>query len=385
MGTHQGILKMNEFFNLKMSSEIDNIKIVTIYQGNFGNKEAFKGIELTLKSLGYTSNSNLETLINLYEAIRSGRLDDKTLSKVIGGSNYLTSWNSIKTVYNVFYKIIDSGNKISFSDRTRYNELFCIYLDGRVVIKTNKFKNDINNQIYREVIQQLINSGIFMIKTIDLKVDQSDLYQVIYENDKKTISNLNSRGYSLFSIASYFYEKNQSLTPFPFLNSWGNLNFFKALMSSRLFERNVPDEIKNKIPDKITFWSVLSEQSLLTNKVLNIDPRRKIVNQVINEALNSEAEEYLKELLYKIKLIQSKKSEETYRLNTTNNPYKEIVKILKSLLEKGNTKLPSKEQIVSAMRLQFILAKIKDYDFSSKRKDHLILDKDTRKRVFDIL
>ena len=58
---------------------------------------------------------------------------------------------------------------------------------------------------------------------------------------------------------------------------------------------------------------------------------------------------------------------------------------LKDNLSKLYIKVPTNEDLVSAIKRVVLLTRIKDIDFSSKRKDHLILDKESRERIFSTL
>lgn len=375
MTTHPGILAFNEFLNLRMSSDTDNIRAIYYFNSRFASKELFNAMKKVITKLGYKVDTNLGTLQAFYMAIRDNQIDKASVSFN----------NNLKLLYEALSKVLGTGHKISFSDRTRYGELFCIYTTDKVEIKTNTIDSKSASNLYNQVIKLFVSSGLIHQPVIQVKPYAADVYNIIFNNLKKTIDTSNKRGYSPFAIACYIQEKNKSYFPKPFMHHWSNLNFFKALMSSELFERNVSAELKSQTPSNIDYWTVLSEQSLLTGKVMNIDSRRKAINLIINEALDSEGNAFIKQVLYNVKLAQSSGPEETFDIGTTNNLYKDTNKIFKELINKNLTPIPSKEDLLYAIQIQFRNARIKDYDFSLKRKDHLILNKLTRKRIFDIL
>ena len=375
MTTHSGILKLNEFLNLKMTKDIDNIRSTYLYKSIFINSKLFNQLrEFLVKNKLSKPDSNLNMIASFYYTIKSNKVD----------------YNMIKTpellsLYKILYKIINSNNKISFSSRVRYGELFAIYSEQELIIKTNKLTINQFINFQKEIIKPLIDNKILSIIDLQVKIESSDLYKKIFENTKKTISHLNSRKYSSFAIASWLYYCNSKIISKPFLYNWSNYNFFKALITTKLFINEVPQDIKDQIPKDIDFWSILSESSLLTGKVTNIDSRRRLINTIINGALNSEGEYYISQFLNHIKLVQSNNPITPFKVINYDEAYKESTNYIKNLIKSLSPGLGSKEDLIQAIKFQFFKSKILGYDFSSKRKDHLILNNSTKKRLFDIL
>lgn len=376
--THPGILKINELFNSKLSKEISNIRSSVDYQANFGNAKLFKAIKEELTKVGYTDISGqLDTLFCIIDSIKSRFIQVQDIQN-----------SEVRNVFGAFRKLISFG-KISFDDRVRRDLLMCIYLDKEHVnFKTNFLKLEHHKEIFNEFISILASKGLIIIDKILYKIDSADLFQQVYNNAKSVITNMNSRGMSTFAIACYFWIKNRDFLPKPFLQNWSNLNFMKAVISTIAFETSASEEIKEKILEvdkQFTFWTVLSEQSLMTGKVENVDKNRKELNQIINQVLNAEGEEFIREYLRKIKLIQAS----TAIAGEINNPkkwlsnfYKELEQVIRNELREKTTEVPAKELIIEAIKYQFMISRIIGIDFSSKRKDHLVLDKNTKQRVF---
>ena len=173
----------------------------------------------------------------------------------------------------------------------------------------------------------------------------------------------------------------------PFLLSWTNLDFINALKKTSLFDIQANEDIKKKLDIPRTYWTVLSETSLMTGNVANINPERKEMNKLINQILNNEGEKYIKEYLKSLKLIQSSNEiieEFDGEITNANGLFKHIENSIKRNLIDKTTTIPSKELIIEAIKYQFMISRVTDIDFSSKRKDHLILDKGTRQRIFEI-
>lgn len=378
--THPGILKINELFNSKLSKEISNIRSSVDYQANFGNAKLFKAIKEELTKVGYNDISGqLDTLFCIIDSIKSRFIQVQDIQNP-----------EVRTIFSAFRKLISFG-KISFDDRVRRDLLMCIYLDKEHVnFKTNFLKLEHHKEIFNEFISILANKGLIIIDKILYKIDSADLFQQVYNNAKSVITNMNSRGMSTFAIACYFWIKNRDFLPKPFLQNWSNLNFMKAVISTIAFETSANEEIKEKILEadkRFTFWTVLSEQSLMTGKVENVDKNRKELNQIINQVLNAEGEEFIREYLRKVKLIQAS----TAIAGEINNPkkwlsnfYKELEQAIRNELREKTTEVPTKELIIEAIKYQFMISRIIGIDFSSKRKDHLVLDKNTKQRVFEL-
>lgn len=111
------------------------------------------------------------------------------------------------------------------------------------------------------------------------------------------------------------------------------------------------------------------------------------MNKLINQILNSEGEKYIKEYLKNLKLVQTGNDFAEHLDVEITNPqgiFKNIENILKNRLMGSTTTIPSKEIIIETIKYQFMLSRVTDIDFSSKRKDHLILDKGTRQRIFEV-
>ncbi|MBQ3422131.1 MAG: hypothetical protein IJH34_10785, partial [Romboutsia sp.] len=273
--THPGILKINELFNNKLSKEISNIKITADYIGNFGNANLFNAIREELVRVGYNDiNGQLDTLFCIIDSIKHDQVKISTIKNV-----------EVKTIFNAFSKLLSFG-KVSFDSRVRRDLLMCIYLDNEHVhFETNFLKLDQHKQIANEFISILVKKGLFIQKTIRCRIETSDLYQQIYDNAKSVITNMYSRGISVFAIACYFWFKNQDFIPKSLLYNWSNSNFIEALMTTPLYESTASQEIKdrlNELDKEFTFWTVLSEISLLTGKVQNINKQRKELNSIIN-------------------------------------------------------------------------------------------------------
>ena len=165
------------------------------------------------------------------------------------------------------------------------------------------------------------------------------------------------------------------------------MDFINALKKTSLFDMQVSENIKNKLDVPRTYWTVLSEISLMTGNVANINPERKEMNKLINQILNSEGEKYIKEYLKSLKLVQSSNEiidEFSGEITNANGLFKHIETIIRNSLTDRTTTIPSKEIIIEAIKYQFMISRITNVDFSSKRKDHLILDKGTRQRIFEI-
>lgn len=386
--THPSVLKINEFFNSKLSKEVSNIKVSVTYKGNFTNQYLFQTLRKIVKQAGYTDvKGQLDTIFCIVDGIRSKQLTQETIAKALTGTE--KTYQDASWICTAFYELLKLG-KVSFDDRVRRDILMCIYLDKvHVNFKTNFLKLDQQKKIFTDVIEVLINRGLIQVANIEYKIDSVDLYQQVYNNAKSVITNMNSRGMSLFAIACYFWLRNRSFISKPFMYSWSNLNFMRGIISTLIFEQTASENIKEKIAkvNHFTFWTVLSEISLLTGKVENFDKNRKELNQIINKVLNAEGEQYIKDYLRKLKYVQST----TPISGVINNPkgffksfYKELEQTLKNELNDKTTKVPSKEEIVEAIKYQFMISRIIGVDFSSKRKDHLVLDKDTKQRVFEV-
>lgn len=383
--THPGILKLNEFFNNKLSKNIDNIKISLTYKANFANKSLFDLLRKILYEVGYKDiNGQIDTIFCLVDALQHNYLTEDKIRENIK-NNKLKS--SAEAVINAFKELIKLG-KISFDSRIRRDILMCIYLDSNNVnFKTSSLKTNQQKIIYEKFINILIKTQLILLRGGIIKIDTADLYQQIYENAKSVITNMNSRGMSTFAIACYFWMNNREYTPKPFLLSWTNLDFINALKKTSLFDIQANEDIKKKLDTPRTYWTVLSETSLMTGNVANINPERKEMNKLINQILNSEGEKYIKEYLKSLKLIQSSNEiieEFDGEITNANGLFKHIENSIKRNLIDRTTTIPSKELIIEAIKYQFMISRVTDIDFSSKRKDHLILDKGTRQRIFEI-
>lgn len=383
--THPGILKLNEFFNNKLSKNIDNIKISLTYKANFANKSLFDLLRKILYEVGYKDiNGQIDTIFCLVDALQHNYLTEDKIRENIK-NNKLKS--SAEAVINAFKELIKLG-KISFDSRIRRDILMCIYLDSNNVnFKTSSLKTNQQKIIYEKFINILIKTQLILLRRGTIKIDTADLYQQIYDNAKSVITNMSSRGMSNFAIACYFWLNNRDYIPKPFLLSWSNMDFINALKKTSLFDAQANETIKNKLTTPRQYWSVLSEQSLMTGKVANINQDRKEMNKLINQILNNEGERYIKEYLKSLKLIQSSNEIVDHVYKEDTNPsglFKNVELVIKNSLRERTTTIPSKEIIIEAIKYQFMISRVTDIDFSSKRKDHLILDKGTRQRIFEL-
>lgn len=383
--THPGILKLNEFFNNKLSKNTDKIKISLNYKANFANKPLFDLLRKILAEVGYTDiQGQIDTLFCLIDSLQHNLLlEDKIKTTIKNSKNK----SSAEAVINAFKELIKLG-KISFDNRIRRDIMMCIYLDSNNVnFKTSPLKINQQKTIYEKFINILIKTNLILIRNMEIKLDTADLYQQIYENAKSVITNMNSRGMSTFAIACYFWMNNRDYTPKPFLQNWSNTDFINAIKRTTQFETQANNIIKDRLSVPRQYWSVLSETSLMTGNVANINPDRKEMNKLINQILNSEGEKYIKEYLKSLKLIQSSTEALFHLPGDITNPqglFKNIEGIIQNTLRERTTEVPSKEPIIEAIKYQFMISRITDVDFSSKRKDHLILDKGTRQRIFEI-
>ena len=106
---------------------------------------------------------------------------------------------------------------------------------------------------------------------------------------------------------------------------------------------------------------------------------------IINKVLNSEGEEYIREYLKYLKLVGSRNPLSSGVIVADKNVLKLVEQNLQKQLRERSTQIPTKEEILKAIKYQFMISRVLDIDFSSKRKDHIVFDKANRKRVFDIL
>ena len=373
--THATILKINELFNSKLTKNIADIKIALDYRLNFIDANLFNEIRTVLAKAGYTDiQGQLDTLFCIVDSIKHNIVKIENINN-----------SKVREVFNCFKKLLSLGI-ISFDSRIRRNILVCIYLsDQRVHIKTNFIKLEQQRELYNAVLNTLFKL-ILIVRSIEIKIDPVDLFSRVYDNSKQVITNMNSRGISIFAIACHFWMNNQSLIPKPFMHSWSNKDFIKTIMSYPEYE-SLSDEMKQKLVNITNFWSVLSDSSLMTGKIQNVDKNRKEFNQLINQILNSVGEKYIKDYLKYIKLV-SVSTPITTEINNPklffNNFIKEIEKTIKQKIEENTVKVPTKELIVEAIHYQFMISRVFGVDFSQQRKDHLILDKDTRRRVFEL-
>ena len=383
--THPGILKINEFFNNKLSKNTDHIKIYLSYKANFANKPLFDIIRKILIEVGYKDISGqIDTLFCLIDSLQHNYLTDDKIKEITKNSKLRSS---VESIIRAFKELIKLG-KISFDSRVRRDIMMCIYLDStNVNFKTTLLKINQQKILYEKFLNVLIKNQMIILRDVELKIDTADLYQQIYENAKSVITNMNSRGMSTFAIACYFWMNNRDYTPTPFLKNWSNTDFINAIKKTNLFDIQASDTIKNKLSTPRIYWSVLSETSLMTGNVANINPDRKEMNKLINQILNSEGEKYIKEYLKSLKLIQSSNEITDHVYADDSNPsglFKNIELVIKNSLRERTTTIPSKEIIIEAIKYQFMISRVTDIDFSSKRKDHLILDKSTRQRIFEL-
>lgn len=371
MSTHRSILRLYEFLNRKMNTDTETILAQNIYECNFSNDKLFKKLHRITKIEG----SNYMAIATFYDLIRTGQYTEDQAKK---------AGTDVYQVFKAFNNVYISGNKISFSDRMRHNELFCMYLDGKVIIKTNRMKLNSCGKVFLNAISLLIAAGLIVVNKCYLKIDITSFYQKLYENHKKVIENLSKRGIKPFSIACYLYKNHRDIIKKPFMYNWSGLNFFRAIRSSKAFEDQIPEDLKKQIPDT-NYWTVLSISSLMTGKIKNIDKRRKAVNQLINSALDSEGVYFLKDYLTVLKLVKNNTIERSIEINNIKNVAKENELKIKELLANKNSQIPTNEQVEEAIKFQFMISRILDVDFSSNRKDHLVLFKENKQRLFDIL
>lgn len=381
--THEGILKVNEFFNNKLAKATDNIRISITYIGNFGNQNLFQNLRKVIRRIGYEDvKGQIDTLYCLVDSIKRDDISDAIVTAALSGSS--KSYLPVKDTIEAF-KDTMSQFKITFDDRLRRDNGIALYLTStHFCIKTNFYTVSQHRDLYKKFIKLLISIGLFIPKEVEYKIDSADLYHQVYNNAKSVISNMNSRGMSIFAIACYFWLVNKKFTPKPFMNEWSGVNFIQALITTPLYKNEADERVKTALKNK-PYWTVLSETSLLTGKIANIDERRKALNTIINKVLNSQGEEYIKHFLKQLKLVGSQNPIASQTISIQKDPFRTIEKSLQEELKSKSTKIPSKEEILLAIKYQFMISRVLDIDFSSKRKDHIVFDKATKKRVFDIL
>lgn len=381
--THEGILKVNEFFNNKLAKATDNIRISITYIGNFGNQSLFQNLRKIVKRAGYTDvKGQIDTLYCIVDGLKNGEINDAIVTAALSGNS--KTYLPAKDVIGVFKNMLSRG-KLTFDDRVRRDNAIALYLtSSNFCMRTNFYTLAQHREFYKTFINPLISLGLFICKEVEYKIDSADLYHQVYNNAKSVITNMNSRGMSLFAIACYFWAINRSFTPKPFMHHWSSLNFMQALISTPIFKAEANDVLKTALVDK-PYWTVLSELSAMTGRISNVDERRKALNVIINKVLNSEGEEYIKEYLKQVKLVGSQNPIASEKLPAGRDALRLIEKALQLELKNRSTKIPSKEEIIDSIKYQFMISRILDVDFSTKRKDHIVFDKATRKRVFDIL
>lgn len=354
------------------------------YFGNFGNSGIFSNLKRIVQAAGYEDvKGPIDTLYCLVDAIKTGSTnsDKAGLAMSAGNKDYLAT----KDIIKAFEKVI-SESKLSFDDRIRRDIKVSLYLDSTYFnIKTTFMNLDQHRGFYKAFIQVLIDKGLFICKGIETKIDPKDFYLQIYENSKAVITNMNKRGMSIFAIACYFYHQNKDFIATPFMRSWASLNFIHALISTRLFEQEASDYLKGVLTKNRVYWTVFSELSLMTGKCSNIDSRRKELNQIIAKVLDAEGEEYIKNFLKRVKLTSNQNPISLGRISVSRDFLRAVEHQVRDQLRAKTTKIPSKETIIESIKYQFLMSKVIDVDFSSKRKDHVILNKVSRQRIFDIL
>ena len=225
--THPGILKINEFFNNKLSKNTDHIKIYLSYKANFANKPLFDIMKKILIEVGYKDISGqIDTLFCLIDSLQHNYLTDDKIKEITKNSKLRSS---VESIIRAFKELIKLG-KISFDSRVRRDIMMCIYLDStNVNFKTTLLKINQQKIIYEKFLNVLIKNQMIILRDVELKIDTADLYQQIYENAKSVITNMNSRGMSTFAIACYFWMNNRDYTPTPFLKKWSNTDFINAI------------------------------------------------------------------------------------------------------------------------------------------------------------
>ena len=178
--THPGILKLNEFFNNKLSKNTENIRIALNYKANFANKSLFDLLRKILYEVGYKDiNGQIDTIFCLVDALQHNYLTEDKIRENIK-NNKLKS--SAEAVINAFKELIKLG-KISFDSRIRRDILMCIYLDSNNVnFKTSSLKTNQQKIIYEKFINILIKTQLILLRGGTIKIDTADLYQQIYEN-----------------------------------------------------------------------------------------------------------------------------------------------------------------------------------------------------------
>lgn len=385
--THEGIIKVNEFFNNKLFKNSTNVKTQLTYTGNFGNQAMFITIRRVVKALGYEDvKGQIDSLYCLIDAIKNKELTVDNCGLYMSADS--KSYMPVKDLVSAITKTLNKG-KISFDDRVRRDILVSIYLDStHVNIKTSFLSLDKHKELYKELLQILISTGLFICKDVVVKIDSADFYLAIYENAKTVMKNMSSRGISMFAIACHFWMNNRDFISTPFLKNWSGFNFIQALLSTSAFTTGADEELKQVLPREKVYWTVFSELSLMTGRISNVHPKRKVLNQIINRALDAEGEVYIKDYLRRLKLVGNQNPIASIIISGVGNRrdvVKQVEKRIQEELRQHTTRIPEKELIVESIKYQFMISKILDVDFSSKRKDHLILDKGTRQRVFDIL
>ena len=134
--THEGILKVNEFFNNKLAKATNDIKVSITYIGNFGNQGLFQNLRKVVKRAGYTDvKGQIDTLFCLVDGLKTGDINEAVITAALSGNSkyYLPT----KDVIECFKQMLSRG-KITFDDRIRRDNAIALYLTSHnFCMKTN--------------------------------------------------------------------------------------------------------------------------------------------------------------------------------------------------------------------------------------------------------
>ena len=383
--THEALLKINELFDNKIINYYRNIKVSLVLIAKLEDNDLYKAIKHTLKKLDIETSNRYSLLEEFYKAIKYSKINLKdNIENIIKESKYANQLPLLLKIINVFSKIKE--DKISFSGRRRYGEAISFeeYSPNKVEIKTNEYTIDEIYKFYINLFKPLIESRLISVDSSNIKVSRLEISKYIYNNIKNITSNLNSKGISHFAIACYLYLNNKTTYHYNPIVKWDNRNFFKKIIQTKTWEEESTDEMKELVKNHKEYWTVVSDISFLTGKSNNVNKTRRIANDIINKCVNEAGYSYMEEIAYRLRLgeIDIPPQHIEVSLNKMNQS---LANSLKDNLSKLYIKVPTNEDLVSAIKRVVLLTRIKDIDFSSKRKDHLILDKESRERIFSTL
>ncbi len=383
--THEALLKINELFDNKIISYYRNIKVSLILLAKLEDNEVYKAINFLLKKLGIEYTNRYSSLEEFYKTIKYSKIHLKdNISNIIKDSKYDKQLPLLLKIIDIFSKIKE--DKLSFSGRRRYGEAISIeeFSPNKIEIKTGEYTIEEIYKFYLNLFKPLIEAKLINVDTSSIKISRIQIAKYIYNNIKNITSNLNSKKVSSFAIACYLYLNNKTTYHYNPLYKWDNINFFKGILHSKIWEENATEDMKNIIQNHKDYWTVVSEISFLTSKSTNVNKTRRIANDIINECMNKAGYSYLEDIAYRLRLGEIDTPSQNLEISL-NKMNQSLANTLKDNLTKLYIKVPTNEELIDSIKRVVLLARIKDIDFSSKRKDHLILDKDSRERIFSIL